>query len=105
MTTLDEGNYDSDTRNAFLQLASEHSRIATLRTHIEEHFTDKGYKELKQELGDLLVEKLTPIRERYMEIKRDKKYLSSVLYERAQKAREICSPIVKKAKKAMGLRT
>ena len=74
-------------------------------SEIEKHFTDKGYKELKQELGDLLVEKLAPIRERYMEIKRDKKYLSKVLYEGAQKAREICAPILKKAKKAMGLRT
>ncbi|MCD4657384.1 MAG: tryptophan--tRNA ligase [Planctomycetes bacterium] len=96
-------NLDPNVSNRLIRFGLKSHELKLIRAFIENRFRNKGYKELKQELGDLLVEKLTPIRERFLEIKRDKKYLSRVLYEGAQKAREICAPILKKAKKAMGL--
>ena len=98
-------NLDPNVSNRLVRFGLKSHELKLIRIFIESRFENKGYKELKQELGDLIVEKLTPIRERYVEIKRDKKYLSKVLFEGAQKAREICAPILKKAKKAMGLRT
>ncbi len=88
---------DNPKRNEFVD-----GRKAT-QVEIEKHFAGKGYKELKEELGELIYEKLKPIQERYKEIVSDKAYLKKILAKGAERAREIAHPILQKAKKAAGL--
>ncbi len=73
------------------------------QSEIEAHFADKGYKHLKEELGDLVADKLEPIRQRYAEITADPAYLPKVMREGAEKARAVASPTLKKARLAVGM--
>jgi len=70
---------------------------------IETHFTGKGYKHLKEELGDLVVNIFTPIQERYAEITADPKTIRDVLVEGAEKARVVASKTVKDCRNAIGI--
>ena len=53
---------------------------------VENKFRDKKYSEFKKELGDLCVDYLSPIRNRYNEIINEKSYLESVLIKGAEEA-------------------
>ncbi|HLA10655.1 MAG TPA: tryptophan--tRNA ligase [Pyrinomonadaceae bacterium] len=68
---------------------------------IEQHFSGKGYAQLKQELADVTVEFLDPIQERVRGI--DETELSTILGQGANKAREIATRTINDAKKKLGL--
>ncbi|SVE33134.1 uncharacterized protein METZ01_LOCUS485988, partial [marine metagenome] len=53
---------------------------------VEKKFEGKMYSEFKVELGDLLVNFLTPVQKKYEEIINDKAYLESVLSKGSEKA-------------------
>lgn len=55
---------------------------------VENQFVGKMYGHLKVELGELAVEKLRPIRERYQQLMADQSYLGSVIRRNAERARE-----------------
>lgn len=80
------------------EIFSEQSREA-----IEAEFAGKGYGELKSRLGDLLVESLRPIREKYDEIMREKGYIKQVLESSADKVRPIAKATYERAKNLIGL--
>lgn len=61
------------------------------------------YSELKQELSDQLIEFLSPIQERYYQIRKDETYLQKVLDEGRDFAGAISSEVLQKASSAMGL--
>jgi tryptophanyl-tRNA synthetase len=68
---------------------------------IEEHFANKGYAQLKQELADVTIEFLSPLQERLHEI--DDETLTKTLENGAAKARGIAAPTLAAVKEKMGL--
>jgi len=69
----------------------------------EESFRGKSYSEFKQKLADLLVEKLSPIKEKYQSIRSDEKALREVLDQGRDYAIEKSSKTLQKVKEAAGL--
>lgn len=61
------------------------------------------YSELKQELADQLVSFLSPIQEKYYQIRGDETYLQKILDEGRDFAHGVSSPVLQKASHAMGL--
>jgi tryptophanyl-tRNA synthetase len=61
---------------------SRNSRFA-----IESHFEGKGYRYLKNEVADLVISVLTPIRLRYLQLVSDLTYLDGVLEHGAERVR------------------
>jgi len=54
-------------------------------------------------LGELVVEKLAPIQQRYNEITADVATIQQIMAEGAEKARQVASITVKAARKAIGM--
>jgi tryptophanyl-tRNA synthetase len=69
---------------------------------IEEHFAEKGYAQLKQELADATLEFLEPLQKRVQAI--DDKELTRILEQGAAQARGIASATLEKVKEKLGLR-
>jgi tryptophanyl-tRNA synthetase len=66
-------------------------------------FAGQGFGAFKPALADVLVEKLAPIRTRYLELRQDNAVLDAILVKGAQKAAEAAAPTLKAAYEAMGL--
>lgn len=70
---------------------------------IEARYEARGYAEFKRDLGDLVVEKLAPLRERYQGIMADPAGLDAVMKRGADRARAIADPVLSRVKRAAGL--
>ena len=70
---------------------------------IEADYEGKGYGDFKRDLGEVVVERLTPIRERALELLGDPKELDEILARGADRAREIAAPTLREASVRMGL--
>ena len=68
---------------------------------IEQHFSNKGYAQLKQELADVTIEFLSPIQERVRAI--DDEELTKILEQGRDKARAIATVTIRNAMTRMGL--
>jgi len=68
-------------------------------SEIEKQFKNKGYKEFKESLAELLIKKLKPFRE--LEAKPE--YIDDILKQGAEKAQVIATETIQKVKKSMGL--
>lgn len=66
-------------------------------------FEGKQTVDLKQGLTEVLVEKLTPIREEIARLESDHGYVDQVLREGAEKARQIASKNIEEMKSVMGV--
>lgn len=73
------------------------------RAEIESHFTNKGYGDLKKELGEVIVEGLRPIWQRYEDLSQEEGYIMQVLNDGRDRAKEIASKTYKKVKELVGL--
>jgi tryptophanyl-tRNA synthetase len=69
---------------------------------LEEHFSGKGYGELKSELTEIIAESLAPVRSKYKELIEDKSYLKSVLAEGAGAAQKRAYKILSKVYRKVG---
>lgn len=69
---------------------------------IEERYKDKGYKEFKADITDVIIEGLSPIREKYLEYMSDKNYLEKVYKDGAAKAERVARKTVRKVYKKTG---
>ena len=69
---------------------------------LEDHFSGKGYGELKSELTELIAESLSPVRLKYQELIKDKSYLQSVLAEGAKAAQNRAYKILSKVYRKVG---
>ncbi len=74
------------------------------RDDIEEHFYGKSYKDLKEELTEVVVESLRPLQERYRELTGEKGYLEEMLARGAERASEQAEIKIRQVHKHMGLR-
>jgi tryptophanyl-tRNA synthetase len=70
---------------------------------IEGKFVSKGYGDFKKELAELIIEKLTPIQEKYKKLIIDKNYLDKILREGADKVRPLAEETIKDVKEKIGL--
>jgi tryptophanyl-tRNA synthetase len=66
-------------------------------------FEGQGFGAFKPALGELLVEKLAPITERYRELRTDTAALDAILAAGAAKARALAAPTLTQAYEALGL--
>ena len=74
---------------------------STLETSIEK-FAGKNFSEFKQELSELLVNKIMPISEEIKKLVRDKSYLDSILLDGVEKANKNASKKIKNIKEIIG---
>lgn len=73
------------------------------RAEIESHFANKGYGDLKRELGEVIVEGLRPIWQRYEDLSKEEGYIMQVLNDGRDRAKEIASKTYKNVKELVGL--
>ncbi len=61
------------------------------------------YGDLKSDVADAILEALTPLRERYLEIRSDESQLRTIASRGAERASEVAEPVYAAAARAMGL--
>ena len=66
-------------------------------------FAGKGFGAFKPALGELLVERLAPINARFIELRKDRAELDTILRKGAEKARALGAPTLAAAYEALGL--
>lgn len=74
------------------------------RAEIEEHFSAKSYKDLKEQLAEVVIESLRPLQERYREITGDEGTLDEMLKRGADRAAEQAVRKMSQVHASMGLR-
>jgi tryptophanyl-tRNA synthetase len=72
------------------------------RSEIEAHFQGKGYGDLKQEVAEVVIEALRPIRERYHRLISEPGELDRILALGAERARSVAQPKVEEVKYKVG---
>jgi tryptophanyl-tRNA synthetase len=70
---------------------------------VEEQYEGKGYGDFKKDLAEVVVEGLSPIRKRTLELLDNPKELDALLESGAEKARAVARPILRDAASRMGL--
>ena len=70
---------------------------------MEADFSGKGYKELKEEVAEAVVEVIRPIQDKFAKISADKGYLEGIMKKNAEKAAYRASKTLYKVKKKIGL--
>lgn len=71
-------------------------------TEINQDFIGKQYGFLKVAAAEVVVETLSPIREKTAELLKDKSYLDKILFQGAEKANEAAEKTLKKVQEAFG---
>jgi len=74
---------------------------STLETSIEK-FAGKNFSEFKEELSELLVNKIMPISDEIKKLLKDQSYLDSILLDGVEKANKIASKKIKNIKEIVG---
>lgn len=91
-------------RAGLANLLSIHSVLSgQSMQEIEAHYQGKMYSDLKRELGEMVVESLKPVQQRYTDIMNDKAYLESVLLDGAMGAQRRARKTLSKVYKKVGL--
>ncbi len=70
---------------------------------VEREFAGEGCGTFKTAVGEALVELLGPVRERYLELRRDEEGIEEVLAAGAERARSIAQGTMGEARRAMGI--
>jgi tryptophanyl-tRNA synthetase len=70
---------------------------------VEREFDGSGYGAFKQAVAEAVVEYLSPVRERYEELRGDESALEETLAAGAEKARAIAVPVLDDVREAMGV--
>lgn len=73
------------------------------RSVIEQHFSGKGYADLKRELAEVIIEGLRPVQERYREITADPGYMADILKSGAEKVKPIAEKTIKRVHSKIGI--
>ncbi|PKR78343.1 tryptophan--tRNA ligase [Halalkalibacillus sediminis] len=95
--------YNKEEKPGITNLINIYSGFSGLTVNeIVSQYEGKGYGVFKQDLADLVVEKLKPIQDRYFELYESEE-LDDILDEGAEKADAVASKTLRKAKKAMGI--
>lgn len=99
-----EVRFDKVKKPAISNLMTIYSAFSNLSiSGVEKRYHKKGYKEFKEELGELLVEKLEPLQKKYYDLSRKKKQVLKILRDGAGRAQPIAQKTLKEAKTKIGL--
>lgn len=99
-----EIKFDEKEKPGVSNLLTIHSALSGQKiTDLENHFSGKGYGDLKGEVADVVVEYLKPIRERTLELLSDESHLLTMLSKGAAKAHEVSSTTLAKTYSNLGL--
>lgn len=94
--------YDWDVKPAVSNLLEIYSLCADEPIEkIEERYAGRGYGDFKKDLAEVVVEKLSPIQERYYELI-DSEELDLILFKGAESARQQAEPTLRLVKERMG---
>ena len=63
----------------------------------------RGYGDLKAATAEAVIEMLAPVRERYAELRGDEAALEEILAVGAERARDLCRPVLADVREAMGV--
>ena len=74
---------------------------STLESTVEK-FAGKNFSDFKQELSELLIDKIIPISEEIKKLLKDQTYLDSILLDGVEKANKIASKKIKNIKEIVG---
>jgi tryptophanyl-tRNA synthetase len=74
------------------------------RDEIEAHFEGKSYKDLKEELAEVVIESLHPLQQRYSELTSESGYLDEMLRKGAERADVQAEKKLKEVYERIGLR-
>jgi tryptophanyl-tRNA synthetase len=98
-----EVRYDPEGSPAISNLLTIHSALTGEPVaEIAEHFAGKGYGDYKTALGDVAVEALRPIQDRFKELREDKQGLEQIMAEGAESAHRRARKILDKVKRKTG---
>jgi tryptophanyl-tRNA synthetase len=70
---------------------------------VEREFAGQGYGAFKEAVGEAVVDRLAPIRERYQALRPDEAALEESLRQGAERARELAAPTLAEVRAAMGI--
>ncbi|MBR2098552.1 MAG: tryptophan--tRNA ligase [Firmicutes bacterium] len=104
-TTDSEGviRFDIENKPGISNLLSIYSAFSGKTVEqLEKDYEGSGYGQFKKDLVEVAVDALTPIRERFNEI-RNSQELLDVMKDGAERANAIAEPVVKRAKERFGL--
>ncbi|WNV74864.1 tryptophan--tRNA ligase [Geodermatophilus sp. DSM 44513] len=94
---------DPDGKPGVTNLLAIHSALSGRTvTELEEHFTGRGYGDLKKELVEVVTDFVTPVRRRTRELLDDPAELQRTLARGATRAREVATRTVADAHDAVG---
>jgi tryptophanyl-tRNA synthetase len=86
---------DPENKPGVTNLLTIHSALSGRSVaELEEHFTGRGYGDLKKELADVVTDFLAPVRARTQDLLDDQAELERVLCAGAERAREVASATV-----------
>lgn len=98
-----EIRYDSTAKPAISNLMEIYASFSgESHSKIEKKYKEKGYAEFKDDLAELLVNKLAPIQKHYRELAQDKKIVLSILREGIIKANKIAQKTLSETQKHVG---
>lgn len=84
-------------------LSEQNSAWDTAYRDLEKRYAGRGYAEFKNDLAELLVEKLAPIRNKYRELSEDEGKIKKILAHGAQKASITANKMLAEVKGKVGL--
>ncbi|MCT4598957.1 MAG: tryptophan--tRNA ligase [Vallitalea sp.] len=67
-----------------------------------DRFVGKGYGELKQVVGEAIVEELKPVQERFKDLQKNKDYIDSIIKKNGETANYLATKTLRKAQKKVG---
>lgn len=104
--TTDSGReirYEQNRAGLFNLLVIYELMSGKRRDNVEAHFAGKGYRELKQELADMIIEQLRPLQTRYQELSADPSAIESRLAQGAERVRPLANQTLALVKERAGL--
>lgn len=99
-----EIKFDPENKPGVTNLLTIYSVLAgKTYEQLEKDYEGKMYGHLKVDLADLVVQKLNPIREKYLDLMKNRDYLDQLLNQGAARAQERAATTVKNVYQAVGL--
>lgn len=98
-----EIRFDDQEKPGVSNLLTIHSAISgTAISDLEDRFAGRGYGDLKKELADVVVDFVTPFRDRTLELLEDRTHLDQVLADGATRANEVAEQTLRDVYERVG---
>ncbi|MFP3120127.1 tryptophan--tRNA ligase [Rickettsia sp. R2] len=96
-------SYDQETRPEISNLLDIYSSLSEESLEkIIGNYQNQGFAKFKEDLAEIIITNLQPIRDKYLELMNDKEYLLKILHTGAEKARIRASETVNEVKEQFG---